>query len=63
MMIAIVPVNVGTPTVVICMQKLVSQCMVDLLLTDQMIMAKNDLHAISSVQGANTACSRDAGAN
>lgn len=36
---AVVPVNVGTPTVIIRMQKLMSQCVVDLLLTDQMIVA------------------------
>ena len=44
-MVAIVPVYIGSPAVIICMQKLMGQGMVDLLLADQMIMTQDHLHS------------------
>ena len=42
-MLAVVPIHIGCSAMVICMQQLMGECMVHLLLTQQMIVAQYDL--------------------
>ncbi len=64
MVLAVVPVHIGCSAVVICMQELMRQGMIDLLLTQEMVVAKYHLHSgltgfIVMYEGKCAACVQD----
>lgn len=50
-MLAVVPIHIGSSTMVVSMHKLMSERMIHLLLTHQMIVAQYDLQTVLTVIG------------